>query len=128
MNKSISSISTFMSRSKLNSTLPPKEKKSRSKITGRMGTVIKKVVGDNQKLGLKKLCIKVKEALPDSSWYPKKTCLQNFLVKSGYSKRNPSLKPPLLLKTEQKDLNLQRNGWMERHALWKMSYGSTNAG
>jgi hypothetical protein len=92
MKKSTSSISTFYSRWKLNSTLPAKVKLSKTKIGSRMSAVVKKVVRDNSKLGLNKLCSKIKEALPCSPWYPKKTCLRNFLANSGFKKRNPSLK------------------------------------
>ena len=111
MNKSISSISTFMSRWKLNNILPPKEKVSKAKIAGRMVSVVKKVVGDNPKLGLTKLCAKVKEEAPNSSWHPKKTCLQSFLKKSGYKKRNPSLKPPLSEANREKRLLFAKK-WM----------------
>jgi transposase len=111
MNKSVSSISTFISRWKLNSALPPKEKKCRSKISGRMGTVVKKIVTDNPKLGLKKLCAKIKEATPTSLWHPKKTCLQKFLSKSGFKKRHPSLKPPLSAANRAKRLAFAKK-WM----------------
>ena len=67
--KSANSIYTFYSRWKLNSTLPPKEKKSRCWIDGTMGTAIKKQMLDTPKLGLRKIPQKLKERLPGRSWY-----------------------------------------------------------
>jgi hypothetical protein len=66
--KSRTSISTFYSRWKLDSTLPPKEKKTRSWIDGRMGLAIKKQVKETPKLGLRKMAQKLKEKLPNNNW------------------------------------------------------------
>jgi transposase len=67
--KSATSISTFYSRWKLTSALPPKEKKSQSNIDGAMGLAIKNQVLETPKLGLRKLPQKLKERLPGRSWY-----------------------------------------------------------
>lgn len=112
MNKSISSISTFYSRWKLNSTLPPKIKTSKTKIKGRMGSVIKMVVAENPKLGLRKLTRKVQEALPVNSWHPKRECLRSYLAANSFEKRLPTLKPPLSLANMAKRLAFAKK-WME---------------
>ena len=63
--KSVTSITTFYSRWKLNSTLPPKMITNRSKIDGRMGLLIKNQVAETPKLGLKKLAAKIKEKVSE---------------------------------------------------------------
>lgn len=65
--KTVNSIKKFYSRWKLNKDLPPKEKKSRSKIVERMGMLIKKQVLETPKLSLKKLAAKIKEKVTDGS-------------------------------------------------------------
>ena len=60
-----------------------------------MGQAIKNVVRDNPKLGLRKLVHKVEEALPNSSWHPKRERLRSFLAEGGFKKRKKPLKPPL---------------------------------
>jgi len=63
--KSVGSIKMFYSRWKLNSTLPPKISFNRTKITDRMGLLIKKQVAETPKLGLKKLAAKIKEKVSE---------------------------------------------------------------
>jgi transposase len=112
MKLTITSISTFHSRWKLNSTLPAKEKQSKSLIKGRMPAVIKKVIRDNPKLGVRKLVLKVKEAMPDSAWHTSRSCLHRYLVSEGYSKVKAKLKSSLTAETKAKRLAFARK-WME---------------
>ena len=59
--KTVGSITTFYYRWKLNKDLPPKVKKNRSLIGGRMAILIKKQVLETPKMSLKKLAAKIKE-------------------------------------------------------------------
>ncbi len=63
--KSVTSITTFYSRWKLNLGLPPKVRTNRSKIDGRMGLLIKNQLTETPKLGLKKLAAKIKEKVSE---------------------------------------------------------------
>ena len=65
--KTVGSIKKFYSRWKLDKDLPPKDKKNRSKIDGRMGLMIKNQVLETPKLALKKLAAKIKEKLPEGA-------------------------------------------------------------
>ena len=62
--KTAASIKKFYSRWKFNQDLPPKEKRNRSKIDGRMGMLIKNQVLETPTLGLKNLAAKIKEKVP----------------------------------------------------------------
>jgi hypothetical protein len=66
--KSATSISTFYSRYVKSQFLPPKEKKSRSLIDGKLGLLIKKQVLETPKLGLRKLGYTLREKLPNAPW------------------------------------------------------------
>jgi transposase len=117
--KSRTSISTFYSRWKLDSTLPPKEKRSRTLIQGSMALAIKKQVLDTPKLGLRKLTQKLKERLPGRDWYymlniryPRKTAIHKFLQMNSFKKRNPTLKAPLSAANRKKRLDFA-NRWLE---------------
>ena len=59
--KTVGSITTFYYRWKLSKDLPPKVKKNRSLIYGRMAILIKKQVLETPKMSLKKLAAKIKE-------------------------------------------------------------------
>jgi transposase len=102
LKKSSNAVSTFYSRYKFIKDLPPKEKKSRTKISGRLGQQIKKMVVENPKLGLRKLATKLRLEHPEASWYPsvnirtpRKSSLGTFLSDNMWKKRNPTLVPPL---------------------------------
>ena len=95
LDRTSSCIKTFHSRHSFNHILPPKEKKSKGKIQGRMCLVIKVAAQEFCKLSLNKLAQKVKELMPGQPWYPKKTCLAMFLKSNNFVKRRPALKPPL---------------------------------
>ena len=65
--KTVGSITKFYSRWKLDKDLPPKVKKNRSLIDGRMGMLIKNQVSETPKLGLKKLAAKIKEKVTEET-------------------------------------------------------------
>jgi transposase len=117
--KPATQITTFHSRWKFLSTLPPKEKKSRTKIDGRFGLKIKKITLENPKMGLSKLAQKIKSDVPNlqwydyiNTWYPKKDTLKRFLGESGFKRRLPYLKPPLNEVNKAKRLAFAKK-WME---------------
>ena len=87
LGREVSCISTFYSRYNFNRTLPPKEKRSKTKIQGRMCLVIKKIVLENPKLSVAKLVEKIKEDMPGQPWYPLKTCLRKFLKVNFFVKK-----------------------------------------
>ena len=95
LEREVGCIMTFYSRYKFNLTLPPKEKKSKGYIQGRMCLIIKLAVLENPKLSVSKLAQKIKEYMPSQPWYPKGTCLRKFLKSNNFVKRRPALKPPL---------------------------------
>jgi hypothetical protein len=66
--KTAGSISTFYCRYIQSQFLPPREITSRTKVDGRLGLMIKKVVLETPKLGVRKFKFKLKEKLPDGSW------------------------------------------------------------
>lgn len=99
-----SCITNFYSRYRQNLGLPAKEVKSKGKIQGRMCTKIKSAALANPKLGIRKLVQKVKELMPDQTWYPKKTCLAKFLRVNNYVKRRPCLKPVMTAPNKAKRL------------------------
>ena len=47
---------------------------------------------------------KVKELMPDQTWYPKKTCLAKVLSVNNYVKRRPCLKPVMTAPNKAKRL------------------------
>jgi hypothetical protein len=64
--KSAGSIRTFYCRWKLNSSLPPKLRRSRSKIDGRMGLLIKTQLLETPRYGLKKIRAGIKEKVSEN--------------------------------------------------------------
>ena len=111
LGKSVEQIKTFFSRFRRIRDLPPKTEVSKGKIQERMALVLKKVVGDNPKLGIRKIPQKLEEAMPNRSWYPKKTCVWKFLNVSGFKKMTSALKPQLTEATRRKRLDFAKK-WM----------------
>lgn len=111
LGKSTGQIKMFYSRFKPIRDLPPKVQLPKGKIQGRMALVLKKLVGDNPKLGIRKLPQKLQEAMPGELWYPKKTCILKFLKVSGFKKQKPAMKPPLSEANKRKRLAFAKK-WM----------------
>ena len=68
IHKTAASISTFYSRFIKSQFLPPREITPRTKVDGRLGLMIKKVVLETPKLGLRKFEFILREKLPDGAW------------------------------------------------------------
>jgi hypothetical protein len=66
--KSSNSIKQFYYRFNRDKDLPPKLVKSRTKITGRLPSIIKNMVLDNPKLGVRKLATKIRLDNPGLQW------------------------------------------------------------
>jgi hypothetical protein len=66
--KSSTSIKQFYYRYNKDKDLPPKEVKSKSKITGRLPMIIKNMVLENPKMGLRKLTSKLRLDNPGLQW------------------------------------------------------------
>jgi transposase len=103
-----SQITTFRSRFMGDFGLPPKEKISKSKISGRMGVVLKKVVQEHPKFGLKKFVQKLKEELPDEIYYPSYKTVGRFLKKNNFIKVKHQLKPFISEKNRLKRLDFAK--------------------
>ena len=58
-----------------------------------MGVVLKKVVQEHPKFGLKKFVQKLKEELPDEIYYPSYKTVGRFLKKNNFIKVKHQLKP-----------------------------------
>ena len=88
-----SQITTFRSRFMADFGLPPKEKRSKSKIGAGMGVVLKKIVSEHPKFGHKRMVQKLKQELPDEHWYPSYKTVGRFLKKNDLLKVRHRLKP-----------------------------------
>ena len=67
--KPIGTIKSFYSRWKTVKGLPPGEKKSRSRIKGRLGLAIKNIASENLKLSSKKIARKLADNAREGQWY-----------------------------------------------------------
>lgn len=119
LKKTSSAVRSFYCRYKLNYNLPPKERKSRKKIDGRLGNVIKKMTRENPKLSLRKLATKIKLEHPVVGWYstinirtPSFNTLGRFLSDNNWKKRNPTLVPPLTRANKAKRLAFAKK-WLD---------------
>lgn len=66
--KSANSIKQFYYRFNRDKHLPAKLVKSRTKITGRLPSIVKNMALDNPRLGLRKLATKIRLENPDLLW------------------------------------------------------------
>jgi transposase len=97
-------ISNFFYKQKQVEGLPPREKKKNTMVTGRMGVVIKEIIRENNKLGVRAIPGKMRELLSGLPWfvyktltsrYPSKDTIWRFLKRNKYSKKGANLKAPL---------------------------------
>lgn len=119
LNRSSNQISTFYSRWKFNSTLPPKDIIRDHVITGRLGLKLKDLVLKNPKLGSRKLAQKLKDEAPNAKryiWgyirYPSASSILRFLKENGFKRRKAYLKPPLTEASRAKRLAFAQK-WMQ---------------
>ena len=86
-------ITSYRSRFMKDFGLPPKEKQSKSKITARMGVLIKKIARETTNVGAHRIAQKLKQEIPDQPWYPSFKTIIRYLKKSGYCAKKHRLKP-----------------------------------
>lgn len=91
--------------------LPPKEKKSRSKINARVGLAIKRAVSENPLISIRKLPGILRESLPNEPWIPQKTAVAEFLKVNGIIKRHRRHKCPINERNRIKRL-IFANQWL----------------
>jgi hypothetical protein len=66
--KPIGTIKSFHSRWKAIQGLPPKEKKSRTRIKGRLGLAIKNITSENSRLSSRKIARKLVDSVPEGQY------------------------------------------------------------
>jgi transposase len=79
--KSANAISTFYSRWQLNKDLPPREKKSRSKISGSLGLAIKNLTNSDSRISTRKIASTLRNNAGEDEWTPSHNTVHKFLKK-----------------------------------------------
>lgn len=119
LNASYDGVRHAYYRVMFNQGLPPKIKLPKSKITGRLALISKRIVWDNPQISYRDIPKKVREVVGDDVELPSYKTFENFLKKSGY-KILKALEKPLISRINmQKRIDFAKN-YSEKHPdFWK---------
>ncbi len=116
---SASTIRKKKQRLQLVEGLPPKEKKSKTKINATVGLAIKQIVRENPIVSVRKIPAILQNLLPSELWIPKYSAVYQYLKKTGISKRTPLLKCPISETNRKKRLDFAKT-WLDKNKLDKL--------
>ena len=114
LNSPIQSLKNMYTREKLMRCLPPKEKVSKTTVTGRFAMLCKRIVLENPDITYPDFPKKIKEIIGEDQLIPNYKAFERFLKQSGY-KILKLLKKPLITPINiQKRIDFAKN-YSEKH-------------